>query len=79
MFMSSQLIRKYLDILEDSLNKITEKAPPGAKAERMVKNIKAGYAKDGKLTDKEKSIAYATAWKAHKQGQVEGKTITRQK
>ena len=67
--MSSQLLRKYLDILEDSLNKVTEKAPPGAKAERMVKAIKAGYAKDGKLTDKEKSIAYATAWKAHKQGQ----------
>ena len=42
-----------------------EKAPPGAKAERMVKHIKAGYAKDGKLTDKEKSIAYATAWKQH--------------
>jgi hypothetical protein len=42
-----------------------EKAPPGAKAERMVKHIKKGYAKDGKLTDKEKSIAYATAWKQH--------------
>ena len=44
---------------------IEEKAPPGAKAERMVKHIKKGYAKDGKLTDKEKSIAYATAWKQH--------------
>lgn len=44
---------------------VDEKAPPGAKAERMVKHIKAGYAKDGKLTDKEKSIAYATAWKHH--------------
>ena len=31
----------------------------------MVKHIKKGYAKDGKLTDKEKSIAYATAWKHH--------------
>lgn len=41
-----------------------EKAPPGGKYERMVKHIKKGYAKDGKLTDKEKSIAYATAWKA---------------
>jgi hypothetical protein len=30
----------------------------------MVKHIKKGYSKDGKLTDKEKSIAYATAWKA---------------
>jgi hypothetical protein len=48
-----------------------EKAPPGAKAERMVKHIKKGYSKDGKLTPKEKSIAYATAWKAHNKGQVE--------
>jgi hypothetical protein len=44
---------------------ISEKAPPGAKFERMVKHIKAGYAKDG-LTKKEKGIAYATAWKAKK-------------
>lgn len=44
---------------------IEEKAPPTAKGERMVKHIKKGYAKDGKLTDKEKSIAYATAWKQH--------------
>jgi hypothetical protein len=43
----------------------TESAPPTAKGERMVKHIKKGYADDGKLTDKEKSIAYATAWKAH--------------
>jgi hypothetical protein len=48
-----------------------EVAPPGAKAERMVKHIKKGYAKDGKLTPKEKSIAYATAWKAHNAGKVE--------
>lgn len=44
---------------------VSEKAPPGEKAERMVKHIKKGYAKDGKLTDKERSIAYATAWKHH--------------
>ncbi len=44
---------------------LEEKAPPGAKAERMVKHIKKGYAKDGKLTAKERSIAYATAWKQH--------------
>lgn len=50
---------------------LKEVAPPGAKAERMVKHIKAGYAKDGKLSDKEKSIAYATAWKAHNKGKVE--------
>ncbi len=42
---------------------IGEKAPPGAKFERMVKHIKKGYAKDG-LTAKEKGIAFATAWKA---------------
>lgn len=42
---------------------LDEKAPPGDKYERMVKHIKKGYSKDGKLTDKEKSIAYATAWK----------------
>ena len=29
----------------------------------MVKHIKKNYKKDGKLTDDEKSIAYATAWK----------------
>jgi hypothetical protein len=43
----------------------TESAPPTAKGERMVKHIKKGYANDGKLTDKEKSIAYATSWKQH--------------
>jgi hypothetical protein len=43
----------------------TESAPPTAKGERMVKHIKKGYANDGKVTDKEKSIAYATAWKQH--------------
>jgi hypothetical protein len=31
----------------------------------MVKHIKQGYAKDGELTDKERGIAYATAWKQH--------------
>jgi hypothetical protein len=42
-----------------------ESAPPTAKGERMVKHVKKGYAKDGNLTDKEKGIAYATAWKQH--------------
>jgi len=46
---------------------IDDDAPPGAKAERMVKHIKKSYAKDGKLTDRERSIAYATAWKHHNQ------------
>ena len=44
---------------------MVEVAPPTAKGERMVKHIKKGYAKDGELTDKERSIAYATAWKSH--------------
>jgi hypothetical protein len=40
-----------------------EMAPEGDKYERMVRHIKKGYAKGG-LTKQEKSIAYATAWKA---------------
>lgn len=58
-----EVIRKHGEMME--------KAPPGAKAERMVKHIKKSYAKDGKITPKEKSIAYATAWKAHNKGKVE--------
>jgi hypothetical protein len=50
---------------------VSEKAPPGEKAERMVKGIKQSLSKDGKLSDKDKSIAYATAWKAKKAGKVE--------
>ena len=42
---------------------LNEVAPPTKKHERMVKHIKKSYKKDGKLTDQEKSIAYATAWK----------------
>ncbi len=42
---------------------VNEDAPPTEKHERMVKHIKKSYKKDGKLTDQEKSIAYATAWK----------------
>jgi len=77
---SEKAIRYYLsydeDFVPDTLSElpkegVAEVAPPGAKAERMIKHIKKGYAKDGKLTDKEKSIAYATAWKAHKAGKVE--------
>jgi hypothetical protein len=53
-----------------------ESAPPGAKAERMVKHIKKGYANDGKVTDKEKSIAYATAWKQHNKDKNEDMNTT---
>ena len=55
------MVKKKMGMSEESLD---EKAPSGDKFERMVKHIKKGYSKDGKLTDKEKSIAYATAWKA---------------
>ena len=48
-----------------------EKAPPGAKAERMVKGIKKSLSKDGNLSNKDKAIAYATTWKAKKAGKVE--------
>ncbi|UYA57676.1 hypothetical protein SCREM1_219 [Synechococcus phage S-CREM1] len=51
-------------IRNEEVENIQEKAPPGSKYERMVKNIKAGYKKGG-VSDKEKSIAYATAWKAY--------------
>lgn len=51
---------------------LDEKAPPGAKYERMVNHIKKGYSKDG-LSDKEKSIAYATAWKAKNKAMKEEK------
>ena len=63
--------RDYMKASDSEDHEVTEVAPPGAKAERMVKHIKKGYAKDGRLTPKEKSIAYATAWKAHKAGRVE--------
>ena len=42
---------------------VNEEAPPTEKHERMVMHVKKSYKKDGKLTDQEKSIAYATAWK----------------
>lgn len=60
---------------------VDEVAPPTAKGERMVKHIKKGYEKGGELTDKEKSIAYATAWKQHNKDKNEsietGEDMTR--
>jgi hypothetical protein len=50
---------------------VPEVAPPGAKAERMVKHIKKSLSKDGHLSNKDKAIAYATTWKAKKAGKVE--------
>ena len=55
----------------EGISMVPEKAPPGAKAERMVKGIKKSLSKDGKLSDKDKAIAYATTWKAHNAGKVE--------
>jgi hypothetical protein len=49
---------------------LQEKAPPGEKYERMVKHVKKGYSKGG-VSEKEKSIAYATAWKAKNKGMKE--------
>jgi hypothetical protein len=63
--------KEKMAMLRAKHDKMDEVAPPGAKAERMVKHIKKGYAKDGKLSKREKGIAYATAWKAHNKGQVE--------
>jgi hypothetical protein len=51
-------------MMKEEPEQVSEKAPPGAKYERMVKDIKKSYSKDGTLTNKEKAIAYATAWKA---------------
>ena len=63
-------IKKRKKGLERVSDRLEEKAPPGAKFERMVKHIKKGYSKDG-LSAKEKSIAYATAWKAKKREESE--------
>jgi hypothetical protein len=59
------------EYMQNQDQEVNEKAPPGAKAERMVKHIKKSLSKDGKLSDKDKAIAYATTWKAKKAGQVE--------
>jgi hypothetical protein len=57
------IINPQVDMRREEVENIEEKAPPGAKYERMVKHIKKGYSEGG-LTKKERSIAYATAWKA---------------
>ena len=56
---------------EEGVTVVPEVAPPGAKAERMVKGIKKSLSKDGHLSAKDKAIAYATTWKAKKAGKVE--------
>jgi hypothetical protein len=59
-----------LDLVTEEEVELAEKAPPGAKSERMVKHIKKGYSKDG-LTDRERAIAYATAWKQYNKTKVD--------
>jgi hypothetical protein len=55
------------DISQSTLNryiedeKLDEVAPPGKKAKHMVKNIKKGFAKDGKVTPKEESVEQGVA------------------
>lgn len=57
---------------------ITEVAPPGAKAERMVHHLKASLAKTHPEWDEEKikQVAYATAWKHKGEGSVEEAGMT---
>ena len=66
--------KEKMAILRAKHDKMDEVAPPGAKAERMVKGIKKSLSKDGHLSGKDKAIAYATTWKARKKGQVEEAT-----
>lgn len=63
------LAQRVVDRMKEEFE-LDEVAPPGDKYERMVKHIKKGYSKGG-LTDKERSIAYATAWKAKKNEETE--------
>ena len=58
---------KWEQFKQAATSELPEEAPPGKKYERMVKHVKKGYAKDGKLTKREKGIAYATAWKLYNQ------------
>ena len=62
------IINPQVDMKREEVEEIEEKAPPGAKYERMVKHIKKSYSDDG-VTKKEKAIAYATAWKAKKKNE----------
>ena len=60
-----KILKRGDSLRAEEVEDVAEVAPPGAKYERMVKHIKKGYAKGG-LTDRERAIAYATAWKAKK-------------
>ena len=73
-FDTAKDIANHFHGLSEQFQQIDEMAPKGAKYERMIKHIKDKYSKDGKLSDKEKSIAYATAWKAKNKNMEEGLT-----
>jgi hypothetical protein len=69
----SDASKRYLGLqnsYEPEGEQLDEVTPPGAKYERMVKHIKKGYS-DGGLSKKEKSIAYATAWKQYNEAKNE--------
>ena len=67
-----KLKRQHSDVTQKikGMIELSEVAPPTKKHERMVKHIKKSYKGDGKLTDDEKSIAYATAWKDYNKDKV---------
>ena len=62
-------------LMKGDKHSMNEVAPPTKKHERMVKHIKKSYGKDGGLSDEEKSIAYATAWKNYNKKESFGFTI----
>ena len=62
-------------LMKGDKHSMNEVAPPTKKHERMVKHIKKSYGKDGGLSDDEKSIAYATAWKNYNKKESFGFTI----
>jgi len=69
----SDASKRYLGLqnsYEPEGEQLDEVTPPGDKYERMVKHIKKGYS-DGGLSKKEKSIAYATAWKQYNKAKNE--------
>ena len=62
-------------LMKGEKHSMNEVAPPTKKHERMVKHIKKSYGKKGGLSDEEKSIAYATAWKNYNKKESFGFTI----
>lgn len=71
----TQLKTAVKSIVRECLNErvLKEVAPPGDKAERMVKHVKASLRDTHPdwTDDKIASVAIATAWKAHNRGSVE--------